>query len=750
MKKKFFSLILGICLIFGGLFAFSGCSLVPTDQDKVNSKVVMKIGEKNVTEADLINAFYTYYQNNSSYFAYYDEETIEESFYTWYTVKTMVNELSYKALNDGTIYYTNKDAETVWEYVEDYFYNQVSSYEKALYVADGVEEANYPKWLQTEKEKEEPSKFESYTSPTESIEFTDRKADATKKLTAEEVYAKVKALKENLFKYVVSSDADGVETKENIVDEPLKIRNQAYANYIQALVSNAKAAGKSTTIDDVLNAEIFRIYEAYYDSQINVIFQNYYVQDQLLNRDGTGDPNTLNASTVVAKFLDKYYLDMQTNQIQDVYVKTMEASEGASLVTYHYEGRYYYFSVQHILVKFSDYILEQVEAIPGYGVNDANEIISDKYVDARDEIATTKKAGILTKVNTDTLSDSIIAVGDYYYYDESQKTVWNTTDNIYYGYVKLTNHTVDYANGTVTYTETYTEADPYEAGDGTLITKDSDGVVQMATYEDVQEAFKLNYGIWLDIAEEIFTNTTEQNANTIIDEFYAKEDGEHNKINEKYEDMRYVLEVARDMKINGLSLNDLTSKISSLAFIELEWVYSGDSLGNEISNKIGYIVTSEPDDNMNWVVDFAVGARAMIEEMKKPAFESKTAEEKALYTEAVITDYGYHIMKIENVYDTASMIDLESITDEYSLNVNSDYVKNVSKLLKQTYVCASSNQTLYDYFYDEAYNTLVGTSSSAGTYFLALEYEWLSKYYEDNKIEIIEKVPYEDLFASLS
>ena len=281
MKKKIFSLVLGICLIFSGLFAFSGCSLVPTDQDKVNGKIVMKIGDKNVTESDLINAFYTYYQNNSTYFAYYDEETIEESFYTWYTVKTLVNELSYKALDNGTIYYTNKDAETVWGYVEDYFYNQVSAYEKALYVADGVEEANYPKWLQTEAENEEPAKFESYTSPTDAIEFTDRAADATKKLTAEEVYEKVAALKVDLFKYVVSTDDEGVETKENIVDEPFKVRNQAYANYIQALVSNAKAAGKSTDIDVVFNSEIYRIYEAYYDSQINVIFQNYYVQEQL-------------------------------------------------------------------------------------------------------------------------------------------------------------------------------------------------------------------------------------------------------------------------------------------------------------------------------------------------------------------------------------------------------------------------------------------------------------------------------------
>ena len=179
MKKKIFSLLLGVCMVFGGLFTFSGCSLVPADQNQVNSKVVMKIGDKNVTEADLLNAFYTYYQNNSSYFAYYDETTIEESFYTWYTVKTMVSELAYKSLYNketnpqGFIYYTKKDAETVWGYVEDYFYSQISAYEKALYVADGVEESDYPEWLQTESEEEAVTKFESYSSPIKEIEFTD-------------------------------------------------------------------------------------------------------------------------------------------------------------------------------------------------------------------------------------------------------------------------------------------------------------------------------------------------------------------------------------------------------------------------------------------------------------------------------------------------------------------------------------------------------------------------------------------------
>ncbi|MBQ7917570.1 MAG: hypothetical protein IJ310_01990 [Clostridia bacterium] len=57
MKKKIFSLFLGLCLIFSGLFSFSGCSLVKEDKNKINSNVVMKIGDTQLTKNDVINAF---------------------------------------------------------------------------------------------------------------------------------------------------------------------------------------------------------------------------------------------------------------------------------------------------------------------------------------------------------------------------------------------------------------------------------------------------------------------------------------------------------------------------------------------------------------------------------------------------------------------------------------------------------------------------------------------------------------------
>ena len=258
----------------------------------------------------------------------------------------------------------------------------------------------------------------------------------------------------------------------------------------------------------------------------------------------------------------------------------------------------------------------------------------------------------------------------------------------------------------------------------------------MASVQDVLNSYEKTLALWKSKVDELFADDQ-----TTIDDVIGKDDEDG-----RYEDLEYVLEVVQNMKKLGATETEIDSKLSSLAFIELEWLYSGDSLGNEMSNKIGYIVSSQDDNNMNWVVDFAVGARAMLANYK-----TKTAEQRISYTETVMTDYGYHIMKIENVYDEdhASIINLDSISEDYDLE-DAEYVENVVKLMKKTYVCASSNETIYDHYYDELYNTLVGTSSSSGTYFLNLEYQWLAEYYSDNKIEVIEQVDYHELIDSIS
>lgn len=745
---------MGLCLIFSGLFSFSGCSLVKEDQNKINNNVVMKIGNTELTKNDVINAFYTYYQNNSSYFSYYDNEVIEESFYTWLTVKTLVEDMSIDVLYNaetnpnGYIYYTTDDAETVWESLEDYFYTQVSTYEKSIYSQDGYVDTDMPIWLQTEEAEEDNKAFKEYSSTAGSVSLGGRKEKVTLKLTDNEVYSKIAALKERMFKYVSETKDDGEEVLANTADVEKDYiagaRNQAYTNYMQTLILNAKANGKSTKEEDVLKAEVLRIYNAYYESQISVIFQNYYTGEYLLNYEGKGDATTLSDTAVVKEFLKQYKTDMQANQIEDAYVSTITNKDGASLLMYHYAGKNYYFTVQHILVQFTEYVKEQVEGLYGYSASgDLDASIAGPYIEARNTIADEHELAMLTPINEDNMKDSLVEIGDYYYFDKTQKETYKPADNIFNGYIKVAVHECDNSTGEVTYKLT---ADVGESHKGDVVTKEQlnelyveKEIKLMANINDILDAYNRTFKIWLDEATTIYNDPSK----------LADVTGE--SATDKQKELEYIYKVAKNMKETGSTLDELKEKLASLLFIELEFVYSTDSLGNEISNKLGYVIAKHPDDNGSWVHDFADGARALEAKLTEAFVSGElAANDVAGLTEVVTTNYGYHILKIEDVYNTHSIINLENMTNEYDVTANSDYIQELAQLLRKTYVCGGSNQTVYEYFYDSLYKTLVGDSQQSGTYFLSLEYQWLHNLNEQNKVEIIDKIDYDTLLESLA
>ena len=116
MKKKLISLVLGVFMCIFSVFTLVGCSLVKTDDNKTNAEVVLTIGDTKLTKSEILSSFYSYYQSNSSYFAYYDEATIEESFYTWAIIKAMIDKKSAEALANGVTTYTTTDEDDVWKF----------------------------------------------------------------------------------------------------------------------------------------------------------------------------------------------------------------------------------------------------------------------------------------------------------------------------------------------------------------------------------------------------------------------------------------------------------------------------------------------------------------------------------------------------------------------------------------------------------------------------------------------------------
>ena len=218
MKKKIISLVFGIFMSIFSLVSFAGCSLISSNTDAENKKTVLKVGDKELSKSDIITSFYTYYQNNSSYFSYYDEETIEESFYTWAIIKEVINQKSAEAMYDadtnptGFIVYTQENEDDIWEKVYDYVYEQVSSYEKNIYKSAGYEEANYPVWLKTDEEDASATKFEAYEKIEREGVCLD-KSKAVKKSTEEQIRARIVATATNSRNCCISSSGTSLFIK---------------------------------------------------------------------------------------------------------------------------------------------------------------------------------------------------------------------------------------------------------------------------------------------------------------------------------------------------------------------------------------------------------------------------------------------------------------------------------------------------------------------------------------------------------
>lgn len=709
---------MSLCLLVVGLFSFTGCSVVKENSSVVNGKIAVRVGDNDLTRSDIINAFYTYYQSNGNYFSSYDEQTIVDSFYSWTIIREIVKQKSKEALYDsetnknGYIFYTEEEEKDVWDSTFEYIYSQVSSNEEAIYDLIGTSDEDKPIWLRDTEDEEEKSLFEEYKS-SKPVITKKTASDSVKKSTDDEKKAKYEALKKYLFEYKVNPNDEDDDTRESINASDSVNRNKAYAKYIEGLANNAKSSGTETDEKTLLENEIIRIYNAYYDSKIQTLFQNYYLEEYLTDT-VNGDKVSLSDKKIVEAYLKKYYTDVQVYQVEDSYISTMTNSEGASVIFYNYKGRNYFFSVQHILVKYDDYMTEKVKNLDGYSSSSSTDYdyeIYKNFLKQRNEL--TDNYTMLTEINKDVqeqFGDCLTVLGDYYYYDS--KLEGDSIKN--YGYIKVT------VSGEEE--KTYTRTDNGE-------TVDEADVKFMATAKEIVDAYNENVEKW----------------EGILKEYLSGDDTKKEELRTTYENTAYLFDVIDNMESYATE-SEIKNKLSSLLFVEIQWIYSSDSLDNKTSNKIGYIISNYPDENGSWVADFAYGAREL---MAQIASNSKTNADVD-YTNIVTSNYGYHIIKVENVYSVgSSLVDMSKLTKKIDLE-DEEFVAEMAKILRETYVSTSSNQTVYDYFYDDIYNTLVGSSDSSGTYFLKLQYEWLNDYESSGNTKIVNKMTYDELMDSIN
>ncbi len=379
-KTKIFAIILCICMC---LSVLTGCSLWVKNSQVDNEKIALKIGDTVITKEELIEDYNRFYQQNSTYFMYYDEETIMDIFYNSVVTNKIVLLEAEKLVDDGTLVITDSDIQDIWDKVFDYVYSQIDSNEKSILSLDGVEEADYPARLQEEKDDstEKAYKYEAY----EFEPVTVKTAEGTSFNPDDfKIGDQITKLKQYILKYDASTTDE--KDMQNIPAEELAIRNQAYSMFISDLQFNAKANKKDSASETVLKAEVERVYKLYFESMLYTKYQEYINSTSA----GVADKyeNQYSDAIIAEKYKKLLNASKESNSVESSYIELVTSTSTDTLLLYHNEDiGDLYFSVQHILVKFDDDTLDTLKATAGYDVT-KDAIFRNYYEQVRASIAT--------------------------------------------------------------------------------------------------------------------------------------------------------------------------------------------------------------------------------------------------------------------------------------------------------------------------------------------------------------------------
>jgi len=391
IKFKLLSLVLCICIC---LSFFTGCSLFTKNDNGKNNAVALEIAGKEITKQELIDAYYSFYQQNQYYFMYYDNKTIMKVFYDAVVSREIVLSEANKLLSDGKIKFSEEEITDVWNDVFDYIYKQIDTKEKSVLLLIDSDEENLPERLQEadDEEKEKAYKYEPYKCE-ELVKIDYSTVTAAPEIDVDD---KIKEFKDGVYTYNASTEEDERDIQPIPENEHAK-RLQAFEMYLSDLMLSAKGNGKTYLKDDVLKAEIERIYESYYENALYAKYQEFIEStaagieygDYLINHTQEDGKfvNMLSDSIIEAKYKELLNKSAENNSVYENYVSVITASDNESLILYHHEGKYTYFTVQHILVSFDDETLEILKDTDGYDTSkdaifrESYEQIRDTYVD---------------------------------------------------------------------------------------------------------------------------------------------------------------------------------------------------------------------------------------------------------------------------------------------------------------------------------------------------------------------------------
>lgn len=384
MKHKTKKILTTLCAMFLSIFMFAGCNLIEINKQKYYNEPVVIVSlqdgygqeyksyEKTYTKKDLLNAYYNYSYNYVSQGQMTDLEYAMD-----YAINNMVN------------------ADLLYNYVK------LNYYDNPAYDLDFTDaDKNDAKLEAFDSIQNEIFTIEGEVFEEWDIEFTD-----SDELSEEEV----KTLRASYTSYAPSVVVQEINGKEVIVLNETEveahdtrvapehfvqeIRNkevsrEAYTRYIKKLQDAAKVEGLDSDEKTVLYNEEQRLIDSYTRSKYLEKFENWYNKYYNFTYDSVNKVYVLNENIqeqIVESYKQEYIEQKDIYSNDESAYHTAMAGDKVGDVRYHENSGNEYVYVSHILLKFSDAQVKEIEELDTKLENGI--ITQERYDDLVQDIA---------------------------------------------------------------------------------------------------------------------------------------------------------------------------------------------------------------------------------------------------------------------------------------------------------------------------------------------------------------------------
>ncbi|MCR5553184.1 MAG: YgdI/YgdR family lipoprotein [bacterium] len=356
MKKRFFAIIVCICMVLGFL---SGCSLFNVAAAINDQTVIATVYGKEITFKDLKGMYDSY----SNYFAYYDEDVVMDVIY---------DELYLGAIQEvkgkEVVVLSQDDVDELVDKVIDEIITKIDGYEKTYINAA---KADIPERLNATTSETSNNVYEAYEfEPVTPVTF-----DSVVAAQAVDYSNVLTKLKDKVF--------DGVE------NDYMKYRTNAYNKFVGDLVYDYKMSGETLSQDDAVKKYLETEFE---DEKLSKIKDKYkeYVESRVFGDQDYDDQ--LADEAVLMKLVEKYKELLNTSKqgvnTKEAYTELLYSTSNKDVILYHYydedleSEKIAFFSVMHILVAFDEDT--KTELGQYVGSSDSTDLIfRQEYEDAR-------------------------------------------------------------------------------------------------------------------------------------------------------------------------------------------------------------------------------------------------------------------------------------------------------------------------------------------------------------------------------